>query len=191
MEPLALPPPCPEKLFFEQKLLLPRKNRQKNNKTVVETMKTQQNQKKNNFFKTMKPLPPLPPGTAKLVLKRNVSHKSAPVRETWGLFLNGGLLHKDLCSWNRRLVYGTDGFLHKGPRGSYATSRFLGTGGFLHNGPCSWNRGSAWETRGLLHKDSMFVHKGPGSWNRRSPSYIRATVFGKGGLLTVGPLFVK
>ena len=38
----------------------------------------------------MEPLPPLPPRTAKLVLKRSVSHISAPVRETWGLFVERG-----------------------------------------------------------------------------------------------------
>ena len=38
----------------------------------------------------MEPLPPSSPRTAKLVLKMDVSHISAPVRETWGLFVERG-----------------------------------------------------------------------------------------------------
>ena len=46
--------------------------------------------KKTTFSKLWSLCHPSPPRTAKLVLKMNVSHISAPVRETWGLFVERG-----------------------------------------------------------------------------------------------------
>ena len=58
MEPLPTPPPRPEKLVFEQKLLFPWKKQTKTNKNVGKPMEKPTKSKKTFFFKTMEHLPP-------------------------------------------------------------------------------------------------------------------------------------
>ena len=62
----------------------------KTNNNAAKPMEKPTTPKKTTFSKLWSLCHPSPSRTAKLVLKMNVSHISAPVRETWGLFAERG-----------------------------------------------------------------------------------------------------